>query len=90
MEPQDYWIELNLRLNGTELRFTGPEKKLKDVDALTIVRPGYSYGRDINLSDYFNIKKVGDYSLKVTYGIGPDLKEIEHGKCIEYFNFHIK
>jgi hypothetical protein len=90
IEPQDYWLKLNLTHNGSNLKFIGPEKKLKDVGVLTTIRPGYYYGREITLNDYFDIKKPGEYTLHVIYGIGPDLSEIKHGKCIQSLNFSIR
>lgn len=89
IEPQDYWLKLNLTHNGSGLKYIGPEMKIKDRQILTTIRQGYYYGREIILNNYFDISKPGKYSLQVTYGVGPDLTEIPQGKCIQSLTFSI-
>lgn len=90
LEPQDYWLKLEVAHNGSNLKYIGPEKKIKDFEIFSSVRPGYYYGREIILNNYFDLRNSGTYFLKVTYGIGPDLSTLSQGICVQTAGFRVK
>lgn len=90
LDPQDYWLNFYVVYNGSKLVYVGPERKLKNPYGFLSIRPGYYYGRSLVLNEYFNINEPGKYTLQVIYGIGPDLTEINQGKCTEHLVFNVK
>jgi hypothetical protein len=77
MQPYWYWLRLEARDGqGKILDWHGPELKLlySDDDRVSI-DPGYSYGRSFkNLEEDFDFSKLGTYSIRAIWGIGPDAK----------------
>jgi hypothetical protein len=77
MEPYWYWLRLEARNEqGKRLDWRGPELKLLySEDDRVAIEPGYSYGRSFkNLEEDFDFSKPGTYSIRATWGIGPDAK----------------
>jgi len=75
MEPPYYWLKFEVRSEqGKLLQWRGPMLKLLYSEEERVsVSPGYSYGRFFNnFEENFDFSKPGKYSIRATWGVGPD------------------
>lgn len=75
MEPHYYWLRFEVRNEqGKVLQWRGPEPKLVySEDERVALSSGYSYGRLFNnFEENLDFSKPGKYSIRATWGIGPD------------------
>ncbi|VXB14433.1 exported hypothetical protein [Massilia sp. 9I] len=74
MVPRYYWLRFQVRNEqGKVLEWRGPEPKLLYENERVSLYPEYSYGRFFNnLEEALDFSKPGKYSIRATWGIGPD------------------
>ena len=77
INPQNQWLRFELTTSkGEALQFSGKLSASVEKNQKLILYPEHFWGRHFKLADLFPIAKNGSYRLKVTYGVGPDGKNI--------------
>ena len=77
INPQNQWLRFELSTTkGEVLEFSGKLSANVEKNQKLVLYPEHFWGRNFKLADLYPISKNGSYKLRVTYGVGPDGKNI--------------